>query len=281
MLKILVCVKQIPDIDLVKMDPETGNLIRTGVPTLTNPLDLNALEAAVQVKERYGGEITLITMGPPMAESTLRECLAVGGDRAILITGRPFGGADTLSTSYTIVKAANMEGKFDLIFCGKESQDGATGQMASQLAERFDASQISCCCSIEDVAGGRIRATRTLETGREIVEATLPCLITVEKDNFYGRLPNLKAYLDAKTADITTYPKLKAYLAAKTAEITTYTENNIDGLEQEKIGIPGSGTIVPKIYPPELPEPGRIIRTGSPKTDVSELLKLLAEREAV
>ena len=96
MLKILVCVKQIPDIDLVKMDPETGNLVRAGVPTLTNPLDLNALEAAVQVKERYGGEITLITMGPPMAESTLRECLAVGGDEAVLITGRPFGGADTL-----------------------------------------------------------------------------------------------------------------------------------------------------------------------------------------
>ena len=264
MLRILVCVKQIPDIDLVKMDPETGNLIRTGVPTLTNPLDLNALEAAVQVKERYGGEITLITMGPPMAESTLRECLAVGGDRAVLITGRPFGGADTLSTSYTIVKAADMEGKFDLIFCGKESQDGATGQMASQLAERFDASQISCCCSIDAIAEGKICATRTLETGKELVEATLPCLITVEKDNFYGRLPNLKAYLDSKTA-----------------EITTYTENNIDGLDPEKIGVPGSGTIVPKIYPPELPEPGQIIRTGSPKTDVSELLKLLAEKDAV
>ena len=264
MLRILVCVKQIPDIDLVKMDPETGNLIRTGVPTLTNPLDLNALEAAVQVKERYGGEITLITMGPPMAESTLRECLAVGGDRAVLITGRPFGGADTLSTSYTIVKAANMEGEFDLIFCGKESQDGATGQMASQLAERFDASQISCCCSIDAIAEGKVRATRTLETGKELVEATLPCLITVEKDNFYGRLPNLKAYLDSKTA-----------------EITTYTENNIDGLDPEKIGVPGSGTIVPKIYPPELPEPGQIIRTGSPKTDVSELLKLLVEKDAV
>ena len=264
MLRILVCVKQIPDIDLVKMDPETGNLIRTGVPTLTNPRDLNALEAAVQVKERYGGEITLITMGPPMAESTLRECLAVGGDRAVLITGRPFGGADTLSTSYTIVKAADMEGKFDLIVCGKESQDGATGQMASQLAERFDASQISCCCSIDAIAEGKVSATRTLETGKELVEATLPCLITVEKDNFYGRLPNLKAYLDSKTA-----------------EITTYTENNIDGLDPEKIGVPGSGTIVPKIYPPELPEPGQIIRTGSPKTDVSELLKLLAEKDAI
>ena len=136
--------------------------------------------------------------------------------------------------------------------------------MASQLAERFDASQISCCCSIDEIADGKIRATRTLESGKEIVEATLPCLITVEKDNFYGRLPNLKAYL-----------------ASKTAEITVYTENNIDGLDPEKIGVPGSGTIVPKIYPPELPEPGQIIRTGSPKTDVDELLKLLAEKEAI
>ena len=264
MLKILVCVKQIPDIDLVKMDPETGNLVRAGVPTLTNPLDLNALEAAVQVKERYGGEITLITMGPPMAESTLRECLAVGGDEAVLITGRPFGGADTLSTSYSIVKAADMEGRFDLIFCGKESQDGATGQMASQLAERFDASQVSCCLSIDEIGDGKLRATRVLETGREIVEATLPCLLTVEKDNFYGRLPSLKDYL-----------------AAKTAPITTYTENNIDGLDLNKIGVPGSGTIVPKIYPPELPEPGQMIRTGSVKTDVAALMGVLAEKGAL
>ncbi|MER2236181.1 MAG: electron transfer flavoprotein subunit beta/FixA family protein [Candidatus Limivicinus sp.] len=264
MLNILVCVKQIPDVDLVKMDPETGNLIRAGVPTLTNPLDLNALEAAVRVKERFGGKITLITMGPPAAEETLRECLAVGGDEAVLITGRPFSGADTLSTSYTIVKAAEALGSFDLIFAGKETLDGATGQMASQLAERFDASQISCCFTIEDVSNGKVRATRTLETGRETVEATLPCLITVEKDNFYGRLPNLRAYLDSKTA-----------------QITTFTETNLPGLELDKIGVPGSGTIVPKIYPPELPEPGQIIRTGSVKTDVARLVELLAEKDAI
>ncbi|MBO5496111.1 MAG: electron transfer flavoprotein subunit beta/FixA family protein [Oscillospiraceae bacterium] len=261
MLNILVCVKQIPDVDLVRMDPETGNLIRAGVPTLTNPLDLNALEAAVQVKERYGGTVTLITMGPPMAESTLRECLAVGGDEAVLISGRPFGGADTLSTSYSIVKAADMKGKFDLIFCGKETLDGATGQMASQLAERFDAAQISCCLTIDEIADGKIRATRALENGKELVEADLPCLITVEKDNFFGRLPNLEAYL-----------------AAKTAAITTYTENDIDGLDLGKIGVPGSGTIVPKIYPPELPEPGQVIKTGSVKTDVSRLVELLTEK---
>ena len=159
---------------------------------------------------------------------------------------------------------ADMKGKFDLIFCGKESLDGATGQMASQLAERFNASQISCCCGIEEVKDGKIRAARTLETGIELVEATLPCLITVEKDNFYGRLPNLKAYLDAKTA-----------------EITTYTENDIDGLDLQKIGVPGSGTIVPKIYPPELPEPGQIIRTGSVRTDVARLMELLAGKAAL
>lgn len=261
MLNILVCVKQIPDIDLVKMDPETGNLVRAGVPTLTNPLDLNALEAAVQVKERYGGRITLITMGPPAAESTLRECLSVGGDEAVLISGRPFGGADTLSTSYAIVMAAAMRGRFDLIFCGKESLDGATGQMASQLAERFDASQISCCCAIDGIADGRIRARRALEHGVELVEATLPCLLTVEKEGFYGRLPSLGAYL-----------------AAKKAEIVTYSERDIDGLDPDRIGVPGSGTIVPRIYPPALPEPGRMIRTGSARSDVGELLGLLADK---
>ena len=264
MLNILVCVKQIPDIDLVRMDPETGNLVREGVPTLTNPLDLNALEAAVRVKERYGGHITLITMGPPMAESTLRECLAVGGDEAVLISGRPFGGADTLSTSYSIVKAAEMLGNFDLIFCGKESMDGATGQMASQLAERFDASQISCCSKIEEISDGKIRALRTLEKGTELVEADLPCLLTVEKDNFFGRLPNLEAYL-----------------ASKQAEIRVLTENTIDGLEMEKIGVPGSGTIVQEIYAPKLPEPGQIIKTGSVKTDVGRLMSLLVEKGSV
>ena len=175
MLNILVCVKQVPDVDLVKMDPETGNLVREGVPTLTNPLDLNALEAAVQMKEKYGGELTVITMGPPMAESTLRECLAVGATKAAIVTGRPFGGADTLSTSYSIVKAADMLGKFDLIFCGKESVDGATGQMGSQLAERFDASQITGCLLIEEVneEEGYIIAQREMETGAETVKATL------------------------------------------------------------------------------------------------------------
>ena len=264
MLNILVCVKQVPDVNLVKIDPVTGSLIRKGVPAILNPLDANALEAAVRVKERVGGTVTVITMGPDQAEEALRECLAAGADRAVLLSDRAFANADTLATSYVIVTAARLLGEFDLIFCGKESLDGATGQMASQLAERFDAAQISCCLSIEEVADGKIRATRALENGRELVEATLPCLVTVEKDNFFGRLPNLEAYL-----------------AAKKAEIVTYTENDIDGLDLRKIGVPGSGTIVPKIYPPELPEPGQIISTGSAKSDARRLVEILAEKGSI
>ena len=143
MLNILVCVKQVPDVDQMKMDPETGSLVRAGVPAILNPLDANALAAAVSVKERWGGEITLITMGPPNAEAVLRECLAVGADKAILVTDRAFSNADTLATSYSIASAARMYGEYDLIFCGKETLDGATGQMGAQLAERFDTAQVT------------------------------------------------------------------------------------------------------------------------------------------
>lgn len=137
MLNILVCVKQVPDINLVKMDPVTGSLIRAGVPAILNPLDANALEAAVRVKEAHGGTVTVITMGPDMAKEALRECLAAGADRAVLLSDRAFANADTLATSYVIASAAKQLGDFDLIFCGKESLDGATGQMGSQLAERL------------------------------------------------------------------------------------------------------------------------------------------------
>ena len=125
MLNILVCVKQVPDIDLVKMDPVTGSLIRAGVPAILNPLDANALEAAVQVKERCGGKITCVTMGPDAAAEALRECIAAGADRAVLLSDRAFANADTLATSYVIATAAHRLERFDLIFCGKESSSAA------------------------------------------------------------------------------------------------------------------------------------------------------------
>lgn len=218
MLKILVCVKQVPDVDQMKMDPATGTLVRAGVPAILNPLDANALSAAVSVKEQWGGEITAITMGPPNAEAVLRECLAVGADRAVLVTDRAFGNADTLATSYSIVSAADMVDKFDLIFCGKETLDGATGQMGAQLAERFDAAQVTSASLIKNIDEEKKTAIveREIESGIETLEVTLPCLFTMEKTHYSARIPNLKGKMRAKKA-----------------EIVTFTADDITGLDRE------------------------------------------------
>ena len=262
MLKILCCVKQVPDVDQMKMDPETGTLIRAGVPAILNPLDANALSAAVKVKETYGGEITLITMGPAGAESALRECLAVGADRAVLVSDRAFGNADTLATSYSIVSAANTVDKFDLIFCGKETLDGATGQMGAQLAERFDSAQVTSASLIKSVdeANGKLVVERELETGIETLEVTMPCLFTMEKTNYPARIPNLKGKM-----------------AAKKAPITTITADDIPGLDRGRIGDAGSPTKVPRMFPPLLPEPGVIIDEGSTDASVAKLFELIGD----
>ena len=262
MLKILVCVKQVPDVDQMRMDPATGNLIRAGVPAILNPLDANALSAAVKVKETYGGEITLITMGPPAAEAVLRECLAVGADKAILVTDRAFGNADTLATSYSIVSAANTQDKYDLIFCGKETLDGATGQMGSQLAERFDAAQVTSASLIKeiDLENGKLVVERELEDGIETLEVTMPCLFTMEKTNYPVRIPSLKGKL-----------------AAKKAPVVTITSQDIPGLDLQRIGDPGSPTKVPRMFPPVMPEPGVILDEGGLDATISKLLTLIKE----
>lgn len=262
MLNILVCVKQVPDVNLVKIDPVTGSLIRAGVPAILNPLDANALEAAVRVKEQYGGTVTCITMGPDMAMEALRECMAAGADKAILLSDRAFANADTLATSYVIVTAAKLFGEFDMIFCGKESLDGATGQMGSQLAERFDASQLSSMSLIEsvDLEKRTVIAERELEKGIELAQATLPCLFTVEKTNYRPRIPNLKSWKQSRTAPI-----------------TKLTSKDIPGLDPEQIGDPGSPTKVPRTYPPQVGEAGMMINEGSVEKNVSKLCALLGE----
>ena len=262
MLKILVCVKQVPDVNLVKIDPVTGSLIRKGVPAILNPLDANALEAAVQIKERYGGEITCITMGPDQAMEALRECLAAGADRAVLLSDRAFANADTLATSYVIVTAAKMLGEFDLVFCGKESLDGATGQMGAQLAERFDASQISSMSRIIgiDEAAKTVTAERELERGIEVCEAKYPCLLTVEKTNYRPRIPNLKSWK-----------------VSRTAAIERYDSAAIPGLDREQIGDPGSPTKVPRTYPPEAGAKGVMVDEVSIDASVGRLAAIIGE----
>ena len=260
MLNILCCIKQVPDVDLVKMDPETGSLIRAGVPAMLNPMDANSLEAALRLKERYGGNVCCITMGPEQAKEALRECLAAGADRAVLLCDRAFANADTLATSYVIYMAARQLGEFDLIFCGKESLDGATGQMPAQLAERFDTSQLSSVLEILelDEAGGTITAVRELERGRETARAKLPCLVTVEKTNYYPRIPNLRSWK-----------------ASRRADILSLDSNTIIDLDRSRIGDPGSPTKVPRTCPPQTGERGRMIDCGSLEKSVEQLAALL------
>ena len=262
MLNILVCVKQVPDVNLVKIDPATGSLIRAGVPAILNPLDANALEAAVQIKERYGGTVSVITMGPDQAAEALRECLAAGADRAVLLSDRAFANADTLATSYVIAKAAEMIGGFDLIFCGKESLDGATGQMASQLAERFDASLLSSVKRVLSVNEREkvVMAEREYTNGTQTACAIMPCLMTVEKTNYHPRIPNLKSWK-----------------ASRTAPIEKYTSETIPGLDRAQIGDPGSPTKVPRTYPPEKGPGGKMLREGSAAKDAAKLLDLVAD----
>lgn len=263
MLNILVCVKQVPDVNLVKIDPATGSLIRKGVPAILNPLDANALEAAVRVKEQCGGTVTVITMGPDQAEEALRECLAAGADRAVLLSDRAFANADTLATSYVIATAAKLLGEFDLIFCGKESLDGATGQMASQLAERFDASQLSSVLSLSEIdeQNKTVTAERELDGGVETAQALWPCLMTVEKANFRPRIPNLKSWK-----------------ASRRAGILRCSAATIPGLDPAQIGDPGSPTKVPRTYPPEKGAGGEMIRMGSAAKDVEALLTRIADK---
>ena len=266
MLKILVCVKQVPDVNLVKIDPVTGSLIRDGVPAIMNPLDGSALEAAVRIKETYGAEITAITMGPDNAAAVLRECIAVGAERAILCSDYAFKDADTLSTSYVIGKGAKMFGEYDLIICGKETLDGATGQMGSQLAERFGATLVSSTSLIMEVneEKGTVIAERELENGMEILEAKMPALFTVEKTHYQPRIPNFKGWKFARTAPI-----------------TKLTADTIEGLDRNKIGAPGSGTIVPRTYPPEKQEGGMILNEGSVEKNVAKVMEILADKGLV
>lgn len=262
MLNILVCVKQVPDVNLVKIDPVTGSLIRKGVPAILNPLDANALEAAVQLKEQYGGRVTCITMGPDPAEEALRECLAAGADQAVLLSDRAFANADTLATSYVIASAAKQLGSFDLIFCGKESLDGATGQMASQLAERFDAAQLSCTEEILALNEKEktVTARRELEKGMETAQAQLPCLLTVEKTKYHPRIPNLRSWK-----------------ASRSAEILRYDSQTIPGLDPAQIGDPGSPTKVPRTYPPEAGTKGVMIDAGSLEQAAEQLAGIIRE----
>ena len=177
-MKILVFVKQVPDTDDVKLDPKTGNLRREGVQSMINPLDANSIEAAMQLKEKYGATVVAISMGPPQAEDVLKKALALGCDEAYLLSDRAFGGADTLATAYTLGKAAEKIGDYDLLLFGRHAVDGDTAQTGPATAAYLGIPQITLAGSI-DVQDGWVVCDRALEDSVQRVRAKLPALVTV------------------------------------------------------------------------------------------------------
>lgn len=234
-MRIIVCVKQVPDTTEVKIDPETNTLIREGVASIVNPFDLHAVEEALKIKSRFDGtEVIAISMGPPQAAEALKEVIAMGADRAFLLSAKEFAGADTLATSYTISRGIRKIGDFDLIICGKQAIDGDTAQVGPGLAGQLDIPQIAYVREIEHIDEERVRVQKITEEGHEVIEAPLPALITVVKDINIPRLPTLKGKL-----------------IAKKAEVPILTPADVDA-EEDRIGLSGSPTMVIKIFTPEI-----------------------------
>jgi len=258
-MNIIVCIKQVPDTTNVRIDPETNTLVRSGVQSIVNPFDMYAIEEGVRLKEKFGGTVTIITMGPPQAEEALREAISLGADGAILISDRAFAGSDTWATSYTLSRAIQKIGKFDIIICGKQAIDGDTAQVGPGIAAFLDMPQITFVKKIEDIKDSLMRSERMTEEGYDIVESPLPCLITVVKEINEPRLPSLKGKLRAKKAEI---KKLEA--------------KDLDA-DPDLLGLKGSPTKVVKIFTPS-PRKGGQILEGEVK-DVSEKLVELLKSE--
>ncbi len=258
----VVLVKQVPDTHNVSGDvmKEDGTINRSALPAIFNPEDLNALEMALEVKERYGGTVTVMTMGPAMAAEVLREALYRGADRVILLSDRRFAGADTLATSYTLKCAIEKLGQFDLVFCGRQAIDGDTAQVGPQTAEKLGVPQITYAEQIVSLDGDTLVAQRALASGREWVQCALPCLLTVVGSANRPRPASVRKTIERKLAstpfetktrlsqwpEFETEEKLDAYLAAHGLKITVWTADDI-GADPGKLGLGGSPTQVHKV----------------------------------
>ena len=193
-MNIVVCLKQVPDTNEVKIDPKTGTLIREGVPSIINPDDKNALEEALRLKDAHGAHVTIISMGPPQAEKALREALAMGADEAILVSDRAFGGSDTLATSHALA-ATLRKLDYDVIFAGRQAIDGDTAQVGPEIAEHLDLPQITYVEKVEVIEGG-LKVTRAWEDGYENIEVKTPVLLTAIKELNEPRYMNIKNIFD-------------------------------------------------------------------------------------
>ncbi|TAL24979.1 MAG: electron transfer flavoprotein subunit beta/FixA family protein [Nitrospirae bacterium] len=254
-MNIVVCIKQVPDSAEVRINPETNTLIRDGVPTIINPYDMHAIEAGLQIKDMTGGKVTALTMGPPQAETALREVISMGADDAVLLSDRAFAGSDTWATAYTLSKAIEKI-KADIIICGKQAIDGDTAQVGPEIAEFLDIPHIAYIRKIEEVKPDSIRVQRLMDEGYDIVEAPLPALLTVVRELNTPRLPSLRGKI-----------------AAKKAEIKKFGAKDI-GIDEKDTGLKGSPTQVKNIFAPEARGDRKMLH-GNMEEQVSRLVEEL------
>lgn len=257
-MEIIVLIKQVPDINEVKIDPETNNIIRQGIPSVINPFDKNAIEEALVQKEKHGGKVTVITMGPPQAAEALKECIAMGCDEVIHLSDAAFGGSDTLATSTALAAAIQKIGQYDLILCGKQATDGDTAQVGPETAEFLGIAQVTYAAAIE-INGDTATIKREADCGYEILEVKMPVMISVTKIINEPRLPSIKGRMKANRAEV---PVWKADDIGKT---------------REELGMKASPTKVAKIFNVTQRKQGEIIKDQSPEDAAKTLVAKLSD----
>lgn len=267
-MNILICVKQVPDTTEIKIDPVKNTLIRDGVPSILNPFDAYALEAAARIKDKNSGtKLVALSMGPQQATAVLKDCLSIAADKAYLVSSRFFGGSDTLATSYILSEAVKAieekEGKFDLIFCGKQAIDGDTAQVGPEMAEHLGYPQITYGLEAQ-VEDGEVKVRRETETGAEIMAAAMPCVVTFTKPSFEPR-----------------YPTLMRKMAAGRATIPVLTEADLPGIDLSAAGLKGSPTKVKKTFVPQRKTGGIKIEAADAETGALELFAALSDGKII
>ena len=263
-MRIIVCVKQVPDTNEIKINPETGTLIRDGVPSILNPDDANALEAALAIKDSCPDTttVTAITMGPPQAKEMLKDCIALGADEAILLSDRALGGSDTWATSNALASGIKQIGSYDLIFAGRQAIDGDTAQVGPQIAEKLNLPQVTYVRSLK-LNDDCLTVERALENGYEIIDVKMPCLLTTIKELNTPRYKTVQGIMDSESADISVW--------------------NADdiGVDKHTVGLKASPTNVFKSFTPKPKGAGVYVSGGSPKEKVQILLSALEEKHVI
>ena len=265
-MNMLVCIKQVPDTTEIKIDPVTNTLIRDGVPSIVNPFDAYALEAAARVKDANpGSKIVVVSMGPEQAKVALKECLAVGGDKAYLVSDRACGGSDTLATGYIMSKAKEkieeLEGiKCDIIWFGKQAIDGDTAQVGPQTAENLDYPQVTYAFEASVTEAGNVLVKKEVEDGFEMLEMATPCVITITKPDYEPR-----------------YPTIKSKMAANKAKIEVLSAADCD-LDVMQSGLKGSPTKVKKTFTPPRKTGGIKIKEETNEESAKKLYELLSDK---